>query len=279
MLKTNLEKNSTKLETKPLIEKFLTAKSIEGLTDYTIYCYGKRLERFNNLFEELPDSIEEIEDFLSNKNWSQGNRETYWRLLKNLYNFLHLRGYIDHNIIKSVPRPKIPNTKARSFTKDEIQLIFDFMKEDQDYDMQTKILLWVLMDTGIRISEALSINENSFDGHGFVNVTGKVGDRILPISSECELAVRNSLPWKWNARGTGSEAIRKLLATIGLTGNRASAHTIRHTFCREYEGDLQILVDIMGWTSPRMLKVYRPYNIKKAKIDHEKNRFTKNFTL
>ena len=160
--------NDIKIKLNELIEKFLTAKSIEGLADYTLYCYKKRLERFNNLFEDLPDSIEEIEDFLSNRKWSQYNRETYWRLLKNFYNFLQARGYVDHNIIKSVPRPKIPQTKARSFTKNEIQLIFDFMQNDTDYDMQSKILLWVLMDTGIRISEALSIEENSFDGYGFM---------------------------------------------------------------------------------------------------------------
>ena len=41
------------------------------------------------------------------------------------------------------------------------------MENDTDYDMQSKILLWVLMDTGIRISEALSITESSFDGYGF----------------------------------------------------------------------------------------------------------------
>ena len=269
--------NDIKIKLNELIEKFLTAKSIEGLADYTLYCYKKRLKRFNNLFEDFPDSIEEIEDFLSNRKWSQYNRETYWRLLKNFYNFLQARGYVDHNIIKSVPRPKIPQTKARSFTKNEIQLIFDFMQNDTDYDMQSKILLWVLMDTGIRISEALSITESSFDGYGFVTVNGKVGDRILPISQDCENAVREYLPWRWNARGSGSIVIRKLLAEIGLTGNRASAHTVRHTFCREYEGDLQILVDIMGWTCPRMLKVYRPYNIKRAKIDHEKNRFSKDF--
>ena len=269
--------NDIKIKLNELIEKFLIAKSIEGLSDYTIYCYKRRLNKFNKLFDDLPDTIEDIEDFLSNRKWSQYNRETYWRLLKNFYNFLQLRGYVDHNIIKSVPRPKLPNKKARSFTKDEMQLIFDFMQTDQDYDVQPKILLYFLIDTGIRISEALSITENSFDVYGFVTVNGKTGDRILPISKECENLVRKHLHWKWKARGTGSEAIRKLLSEIGLTGEKASAHTIRHTFCREYDGDLQILVDIMGWTSPRMLKVYRPYNIKKAKIDHEKNRFSKDF--
>ena len=35
-----------------------------------------------------------------------------------------------------------------------------------------------------------------------------------------------------------------------------------------WEGDETLLVGIMGWTSGAMLRVYRPYNLSRAKRQH-----------
>lgn len=267
------------MKTEDAITKFITAKKAEGLKDYTIYCYEKRLGLFSVINEDLPIEPEPIEAFLLNPTWTPENKETYWRLLRNMYNFLQSRGHIDFNPIRMIPRPKIPKKDARSFNKDEVQLIFDFMKTDSNFDLETKIFTWVLMDTGVRLSEALSINPKSFSGDGFVLVSGKVGDRIVPISKPCEEATKSVLDWKWHGRDSASKAVKRCLKEAGLEGKRTSPHTLRHTYCREYSGDVSILVNLMGWTSSRMLKVYRPFDKNKALKDYQNNSFTKDFYI
>ena len=79
------------------------------------------------------------------------------------------------------------------------------------------------------------------------------------------------LPWPWGSWQAAVLAVRRAFKSAGITGKRASAHPLRHTFVRMWEGDESLLVGILGWTSPRMLAVYRPYDLKRAVAQHQHN--------
>ncbi len=253
------------MDTKTAIDVFVRAKTAEGLSDQTLASYGYRLKRFGNWFpESLPAEIPAIEEFLVDTASTPENAETYWRLLKNIYGFLNRRELIDFNPIEDIPRPKIPRKIARQFTRKELKKILTY-ENHRDHD---RAFLWLLADTGIRIGEALSVTEASYED-GFLHVTGKTGERIVPVSNQVWENVRAELPWKWNTRPSASIGVRRAIHAAGVGGAKASAHTLRHTFCRTWNGDESILVEILGWTSPRMLKVYRPFNKDRAKSQHD----------
>tara|TARA_B100000029_G_scaffold97226_1_gene87511 strand:+ start:7554 stop:8606 length:1053 start_codon:yes stop_codon:yes gene_type:complete len=331
------------MKTTKAVEIFLTAKKIQGCKDQTIESWQYKLGRFARQFPTLPLKPEKIENFLGDKNWKVGTRDTYYRLLINCYKFLQSRGHIKTNPMIAVMRPKLEKKNARSFDEKEIQLILNFDYDPAEYCLdQGRILInnllkgswnfkslteylevgrqtvyrwhrgiyaipqdklnillelngaapltpfellnerthrdrkylrpfiYLLMDTGIRLGEALSVNESSFHD-GFVEVSGKVGDRVVPVSPIVEQLCKSVLPWPWERSYTAGQAVRRALKRVGIKGERASAHTLRHTFCRNWDSDESVLVDIMGWTSPRMLSVYRPFNKRVAKELHESN--------
>ncbi|MCH8205549.1 MAG: hypothetical protein IH956_00925 [Chloroflexi bacterium] len=50
----------------------------------------------------------------------------------------------------------------------------------------------------------------------------------------------------------------------------------RHPFVRLWRGGEVSLVGIMGWTTNRMLNVYRPYDVRRAKAEHQEQSIIKN---
>jgi len=331
------------MDTRRAVELFLAAKRAQGLKDVTLEGWNYRLQRFITHSASLPLKPEKIELFLGNTKWAPGNRDTYYRLLKNCYKFWLSRGHIKVNPMIAVMRPKVPKKRARSFNSEEIQLILNFdydpvelctdegrkiintlikkgwsklslakhlkvsrssvihwyygnspipgkrleqlrelnghqdppafrVSHNRNHDGRKylKPFIYLLADTGIRLGEGLSVNKDSFQD-GFLEVTGKVGDRIVPVSPQVEDLCLNVLPWPWKNSQIAGQALSRGLAMAGIQGERASAHTFRHTFCRNFEGDESVLVDILGWSSPRMLSVYRPFDRKKAAELHRKN--------
>ena len=215
---------------------------------------------------DLPNDPEEIERFLLTTGPTLETRETYYRLLRNLYRWLIQRQRITKrmNPIPRVEMPKLTCKIARSLVPDQLHQLLSH----PSHPPQLRAFLHLLADTGLRLSEALSVNESSL-GADRVIVTGKTGEREVPVSPATLEMVREALPWPWGHWQSAGLAVRRGFRRAGLYGKRASAHTLRHTFTRLWEGDETLLVGILGWTTPAMLKVYRPYDIRKAVAQHK----------
>ncbi len=196
---------------------------------------------------------------------SSESRDTYFRLLRNLYNWLDRRGLIAGSPMGAVETPRLSRKVARVLTPGEFRQLFLCAQRTID-----RAFLLLLADTGMRLSEAFSVNAFSFDGRGMVSVDGKTGQREVPISGEVESIVKQELPWPWSSREAAGLAVRKAFRRAGIKGTRASAHTPRHTFVRLWAGDESVLVDLMGWTSPKMLAVYKPFNRDRATEQHHR---------
>ena len=186
-------------------------------------------------------------------------------MLRTFYRWLEAQGRIGHSPIEDLEPPIVPRTVARSLSKEELCQLLNYEHRPVD-----KAVLWLLVDTGLRIGEAVSIREPSQFRSGMVAVKGKVGEREVPVSGQVRDAVLPFLPWPWTTTEGAKRAVRKAFQRAGIQGKRASAQTLRHTFCRSWTGDESLLEGIMGWTSARMSKVYRPYDVLRAKTQHRK---------
>ncbi len=249
-------------------EAFLRAKTAKGLSPRTIETYRYRLGILGTAAPTLPvgrDSAETIEAFLLNVGPSIATREAYYRLLRNFYRWLVGRDEItpEENPVPLVEAPRLTRKVARSLNPDEVRQLLLYPHRDVD-----RAFLFLLADTGLRLSEAHSVRAASFDGRGGVTVEGKVGQREVPVTAAVETEVRRILPWPWATPAAAGHAVRLAFQRAGIEGRRASAHTLRHTFVRLWSGDESILQSLMGWTSPQMLRVYRPYDRQRAADQH-----------
>ncbi len=249
------------------VSAFLAAKTARGLTHRTLETYQYRLNIFARYYPVLPTLPAQIDAFLARVGPTQETRETYYRLLRNLYRFLNRRELTTVNPVAGVEAPIVRPKVARSLTPEQLSILLMYPGHSE----QLRAFLYLLTDTGLRLSEALSITSAAQVGLDTVVVNGKVGEREVPISPRVTAMVIDALPWSWGTRDTAGMAVRRAFKRAGFTGRRASAHTLRHTFVRLWRGDESLLVGIMGWTSPRMLQVYRPYDVRRAIEQHRAN--------
>lgn len=247
------------------VGQFLSAKRAKGLSPKTLAPYRYRLTLFARLHAALPMDPATIEAFLSQIGPSPENRETYYRLLRNLYRWLRRRKLIGENPIEDIEAPRLPRKVARALTLEQVHQLLNH----PDHSEQVRAFLSLLADTGIRLSEALSVDAPEAVGEQTILVRGKTGDREVPISSEVREAVLQALPWPWSDWQAAGGAVRRAFNRAGFTGKRASAQTLRHTFVRLWGGDETLLTGILGWTSGRMLRVYRPYDVQRALTQHQ----------
>ena len=99
-------------------------------------------------------------------------------------------------------------------------------------------------------------------------MSGKTGQRYVPVTDWVWEAVKLVMPWLWTSRDAAGMAVRRAFKLAGFQGRRASAQTIRHTFVRLWRGEETAPVGTLGWTSPRMLARYRPFDVDRAKEQH-----------
>ena len=136
-----------------------------------------------------------------------------------------------------------------------------------------QVLVYLLLDTGLRISEALSIRREELDlDNMLVTVRGKGGKfRALPFSFEMRKALfrwtqRHSFPLVFptiqgcmvNQRNLLRD-LKWLQNQVGITGVRFSPHTFRHTFAVAYlrrGGNVFYLQKMLGHSTLEMTNRY-----------------------
>ena len=251
------------MKTQTAIDRFVAARIAVGVSSRTLEGYRYRLRKYAEWFTRLPKRPEQVELFLSQQGPSDETRPTYHRLLTAFYRWLKVRGLFKSNPMPRVAKPYVYRKVARALSHQELTALLTF----QHHTSQVRALLWLLADTGVRLGEAFSVTQIDRHGGRFV-VKSKTGERELPIHPAVARMVNAELPWPWANAHYAGLAVRIAFRNAGITGKRASAHTLRHTFARMWRGDESLLVEIMGWTSPRMLKVYKPYNIRAAITQH-----------
>jgi integrase/recombinase XerD len=168
---------------------------------------------------------------------------------------------------EDVKRPLTQKTKSKK-TKSKSQA-------------RIQSLAILLLDTGLRIAEALALRSADVDLDNFlIRVLGKGRkERLIPFS----LAGRKVLyrlckqpgylfptPGGTLSTRNAQRDIRKLCARAGVTGVRRSPHTLRHSFAVHYlraSGNLEYLRRILGDSNilitQRYLQSIQPTDLQK----------------
>jgi integrase/recombinase XerD len=246
----------------------------------TLAWYEQMLAPLAALVGEAELTTEHVEDWLMVAT-SAATARARLRAVRAMCNWAQRRHRVPSAAAAVIP-PKASNRLPRVFTQGELRRIFEVAQLDaRDYAAVS-----VLLDTGVRIGELTSVRterierETLADGSTTLalTVTGKVGDRRVPLSSSAYQAVMRIAPpagavfrsWPGRVLAPGRETrpmtvatlkdrIRRVVERAGVTGDKLGPHTFRHTFATMYlraGGDIYRLQRILGHTSIKQTQVY-----------------------
>jgi len=199
------------------------------------------------------------------------------------YEWLRSRGYVSDNPWATVPKAREGRKIIAALTETRVRALLQQPDRARFVGLRDYLFMLLLLDTGLRLSEALGLKLVDLDtDQALAKVTGKGNkERLVGLSARLVaelhyyLRVREKAlaaigmgasPWVFpNDVGgklcakTMQQHMRQYGEMAGITGVRVSPHTLRHTFAISLVrsgGDPFHLQKILGHASLEMTRRY-----------------------
>ena len=202
-----------------------------------------------------------------------GGINMYARTINSYLSWLHTEGHVSDRLrIKLLPNPPKP---LRALSDAEIRRLVLFRPHGR-LALRTWTIIVMLLDTGLRIDEALGLEGCNVDlANLTLRVCGKGNrERLVPISLECRrrlyLWMKSSAPpasslvfctrtgQRLSARNVYRD-IKAVCQHAGVVGVHVHPHAFRHCFAVTYVrngGDIYRLSRILGHASISTTQIY-----------------------
>lgn len=249
------------------IDGFLLDCRSRKLSEATIADYTNTLMK---LQAHLHDDVSvasitatELKEFLASagKTLSKKTLLNYHTGLSALWTWALADGYVERHVPRGIPRPKPEKPVISPFTEDDIRRLLASLDRSRKYRrpgqracdhkrltaLRDRAILYVLLDTGIRVSELCGLKVSDADlRNQRIYVMGKgTKERMLPLSPSTTKIV-----WRYLQTERGSDrvsdplfvgrgarrmdrsSLRRLLVRIGQRAGvpNCHPHRFRHTF-------------------------------------------------
>jgi len=270
------------------LRDYLISCKSEGKTNKTLITYGETIIYFirflssNNYSINITDITgNHIRQFLSTY-FSQDNlsstANSYYRVLRTFFNWIISEGIIEKSPMYNIKPPKIPKTIIKPFSNEDIKRLLVICSGNDFYDLRNKALIFLMLDTGLRLNEVSNILLNNIDFiSNTIRVIGKGNkERIVRIGNITLKAIKAYLVSRRNREDknihlwvTNKDAtmqprsiqtlINRLCKRAEITDCRASPHTFRHTAAINYlrnSGDQFTLQIMLGHSTLEMTRRY-----------------------
>ena len=273
---------------------YLSLRTIEyydsWLTQFCLYLTDREIEAVEEVFAE---DIEGYLLYLRNEKEIKGiSVHGAFRAIRAWFNYLQKREYIEKNPVKKVDAPKVEQKVARTFTAKEIKQMLSIFDKNTFHGIRDFTILSVFFGTGLRKQEVCNLNivDVNFDTT-FIKVHGKGNkERLVPMGFGIVKIIRDYMKWRKyietdeNALFTTVEGkriglwtmqsiFRRIKKKSGLTGERISCATSRHTFAKDYllnGGDIFSLQKILGHSNIATTKKYLNLNENEVREQYQK---------
>ena len=143
-----------------LVTKFISDRRTRGLSVNTLNFYQGYLNSFTSRVKHVVTALQknDIAVFLDSLTCQQGGKHAYYRCIRAFYNWLEDEGIVEVNPIQRMKAPKVPKPTR---VKVDINSL-DTLLENCVY-LRDKVIILMLIDTGLRRSELASINVEDVD--------------------------------------------------------------------------------------------------------------------
>ena len=276
------------------LKEFLEELNSKGYSLNSEIAYKKDLEDFlfylqaNELGLTFSDVSNEriFRYFISHLADIEKNPKTIARkisALKSLYRFLHETGKINTNLAKNIKPPKTPKKLPRTLTNSEVSALFLAIDQTKPLGVRNSILLRLLFETGLRVSELINISVQDLDFAQLqIKITGKGNkERLIFLSDELASDIKTYLTYtrpvlqnkakivetnrvfvNYKGGELTTRGVRKILNALvekaGETFN-IHPHLLRHTFATimlENGADIRTVQELLGHKNVKTTEIY-----------------------
>ena len=208
------------------------------------------------------------------------------------FKFLLREGLIRSNPMELIERPKRERHLIQPLQPEDVRALLEQSNMKTFLGLRNNALMLLMLDSGLRLSEALRLRLLNVDvPGGTVLVMGKGRkERRVPFAKvtrqglEAYLAMRNRIvaPSDFlfiSRRGGGLTSrhvqimVKRYGERAGIKGVRVSPHTLRHTFATQYilnGGDAFSLQAILGHSTLEMVKIYVRLANRDVALQHQR---------
>ena len=248
------------MQTVPLVDEYLAHCRLRGLSDKTVSQYQWALNRLSLNCPELPHDGFDLVPLIGDGSLRAESRRDLLKCLKAFFNWAELR-HRWPNPCKGLTPPRRRTQTRRILTREEIAQLFAAALSTRD-----RALVLVILDCGLRLGEVANLRQHHVRD-GWLVVSGKTGERQVPVSSELAalLGTLGADEHLWIGRQgpLTREGIvliyRRMFDRASITGPKTGPHTLRHTFGTFYireGGGVRQLQQIMGHSRIETTMIY-----------------------
>lgn len=224
------------------------------------------------------------------KPYSSRSIQTYARDVVAFFNWLLEHEHIDRNPVVKIRTPKVDKTLIRVFTEQEVEMLDSACSrastgrsltpdERKALASRDRAFLWLLLSTGIRVSEACGLLFTDIDWDAsMIYIRGKgAKERRVPFGKVARQHLNTYITY-WRGQPNESDEhvflnafgaplrypaaqyiFVRLKEVAGIQDKRVSPHTCRHWFavnCIKNGMPTIVLKEILGHENWEMIEVY-----------------------
>ena len=268
------------------IDKSYSKNTIEtyliNFNKYSKYCENNNIDIINVEYIDLLNYLTYLKE---KEHYTPKSINTIISMLKSFYNYLLLDGYIENNPTSLLKSPKIPKKLPNYLSEEEISKLFYSIDTSKNLGKRNYLLLLLLYDTGVRVSELINIRINDID---FENKTIKIigkGDkeRLVYFTSDALAVIldylrENNKNYLFsNQKGTPItrnevyNIVVKCCEEAGIN-KHVTPHMIRHSFATHMiinDADIMSVKTILGHSNVTTTQIYTHFNKKDLKRKYD----------
>ncbi|MRG29081.1 tyrosine-type recombinase/integrase [Laceyella tengchongensis] len=247
----------------------LRALSAQTVREFISYLRFRHVKHENNQF---------VDDDYKTAGLSPSTVNTQLKHLRDFFNFLKAEKYTDDNPFHAVKLVKEPIDTVDALTLDEIKRLIRVPDTRRFAGFRDYVLIVLLLDTGLRISEALVLTVDDID-FKTQNITVRAENaksgkfRFVPFSPKTGRLLKELIaetkeidcPYVFCTvygnpleREIFRKRLKRYAEEAGIT-RKVSPHVLRHSFATQYllnNGDIMSLQKILGHSTVAMVRRY-----------------------
>jgi site-specific recombinase XerD len=283
------------------IENFLQYLKIQkGLTSNSIISYRKDLIKFKDYLDKESLKLDglkryEFRGFLAELNSKKLNTNTINRILTAIKGFIKYKvryKYQDTAGILEVESQKTSKYLPTFLFEEEIEELINFSCETKE-DFRDRAIIELIISTGIRISELISLNKSQFNtSNNELRILGKGNkERIVLYGNKCKIYLDEYLKKRNNFSPDEKETalflnksgirisdrgvryiLKKRTDQIAMK-KKISPHSLRHSFATlmiKNGADIRTVQILLGHSSLSTTQIYTHLGIDELKDIHFK---------